>query len=104
MALFFTQPRIRRFNYKPRYWNPEEEERKQRQERARKELQIAEDSDTYIHDVRAKLRGEYNKRKATRGGGVSRRTFRLFLILMILLLAMFYLLSYKLEAILRYFN
>lgn len=101
---FFKQPEIRRFNYKPRYWNPEEEARDERKGRVRKELGIAEESDTYIHDVRAGLRREYKKRQALRGNYSFRRTFRLFIILMILLLGVFYFLSYKLEAILRFLN
>jgi len=34
---FFKTPRHQRFNYEPRYWNPEEEERKERLQKLRGE-------------------------------------------------------------------
>ena len=39
----FKQPEYRRFNLKPRYWDPEAEARKEREKRIRAELGLAED-------------------------------------------------------------
>lgn len=51
----FKQPEHRRFNLKPRYWDPEAEARKEREKRIRAELGLAEDGDEYIPDVKASL-------------------------------------------------
>ena len=59
----FKQPEYRRFNLKPRYWDPEAEARKEREKRIRAELGLAEDGNEYIPDVRACLQKEYAKRK-----------------------------------------
>ena len=39
----FKQPEHRRFNLKPRYWDPEAEARKEREKRIRAELGLAAD-------------------------------------------------------------
>lgn len=103
MALFFKQPSHRRFNYTPRIWNPEEEARIEREKRIKAELGEPEDSNIYVHNVREGLRKEYKKRTAGRKKGILTRSTRLFLILIMLLLGVFYLLTYKLEAIFNFF-
>lgn len=100
----FKQPEYRRFNLKPRYWDPEAEARKEREKRIRAELGLKEDGAEYIPDVRASLEREYNKRKSMRSGQkTTSYTFRLFLILIILLMLAFYLVTYKLDTILKIF-
>ena len=59
----FKQPEYRRFNLKPRYWDPEAEARKEREKRIRAELGLPENGDEYIPDVRTGLQKEYAKRK-----------------------------------------
>ena len=50
----FKQPEYRRFNPKPRYWDPEAEARKEREKRIRTELGSSRKmGDEYIPDVRA---------------------------------------------------
>ena len=44
----FKQPEYRRFNLKPRYWDPEAEARKEREKRIRAELGLPENGDEYI--------------------------------------------------------
>lgn len=51
----FKQPEYRRFNLKPRYWDPEAEARKEREKRIRAELGLPENGDEYIPDVRTGL-------------------------------------------------
>ena len=41
----FKQPEYRRFNPKPRYWDPEAEARKEREKRIRTELGLPEEGD-----------------------------------------------------------
>ena len=62
----FKQPEYRRFNLKPRYWDPEAEARKEREKRIRAELGLPENGDEYIPDVRTGLQKEYAKRKGER--------------------------------------
>lgn len=99
----FKQPEYRRFDLKPRYWDPEAEARKEREKRIRAELGLKEDGDEYIPDVRAGLQREYAKRKGERSGLRLGYSTRLFMILIILLLAAFYLVTYKLEVIMKFF-
>jgi len=99
----FKQPEYRRFNLKPRYWDPEAEARKEREKRIRAELGLKEDGDEYIPDVRAQLQKEYEKRKGERSGFRLGHATRLFMILIILLLVAFYLVTYKLDVIMKFF-
>lgn len=101
--MFVKLPEYKRFNLKPRYWNPEEEARKEREKRIRAELGLDENGSEYIPDVRAGLQREYDKRRASRAGSRMSSSFRFFLILVILLLIGFYIVTYKLEAILDLF-
>lgn len=99
----FKQPEHKRFNLKPRYWDPEAEARKEREKRIRAELGLEQNGDEYVPDVRASLHKEFNKRRAERpkiGLGYSGR---LFLILIILLMVAFYLVTYKLDVIMKLF-
>ena len=81
------------------------------EETARRERELApvptaglkEDGDEYIPDVRAGLQREYAKRKGERTGLRLGYSTRLFMILIILLLAAFYLVAYKLEVIMKFF-
>ena len=87
---FFKQQEYRRFDLKPRYWDPQKEEREKRERRIKAELNIQ--SEDYS-EIRTKFRANYNKlktqRKKTRGSYV----LRLFMILMLLLLMAYYLFS-----------
>ncbi len=99
----FKQPEYRRFNLKPRYWDPEAEARKEREKRIRAELGLAEDGDEYIPDVKASLQKEYAKRKSERLGAGLGYSTRLFMILIIILIAIFYLATYKVDLIMKLF-
>ncbi|WP_303178883.1 hypothetical protein [uncultured Butyricimonas sp.] len=99
----FKQPEYRRFNLKPRYWDPEAEARKEREKRIRAELELAENGTEYVPDVRAGLQREFNKKRATRPKAGLGYSTRLFLILIILLMVAFYLVTYKLDVIMKFF-
>lgn len=99
----FKQPEHRRFNMKPRYWDPEAEARKEREKRIRAELGLDENGNEYIPDVRTSLQREYEKRRPKLVGNKLGYSFRVFLILIILLLATFYLVTYKMDAIMKFF-
>ena len=99
----FKQPEHRRFNLKPRYWDPEAEARKEREKRIRAELGLAEDGDEYIPDVKASLQKEHAKRKNERLGGGLGYSTRIFMILIIILIGIFYLATYKIDLIMKLF-
>lgn len=100
---FFNQPKPKRFELKPRYWDPEAEARKEREKRMRAELGLKEDGEEYIPDVRAGFQREYARRKANRPAKSMNYSLRLFLILIVILLVIFYLATYKLDLILKLF-
>lgn len=99
----FKQPEYRRFNLKPRYWDPEAEARKEREKRIRAELGLPENGDEYIPDVRTGLQKEYAKRKGERAGLCLGYSTRLFMILIIILIGIFYLATYKIDLIMKLF-
>ena len=99
----FKQPEYRRFNLKPRYWDPEAEARKEREKRIRAELGLPENGDEYIPDVRTGLQKEYAKRKGERAALRLGYSTRLFMILIIILIGIFYLATYKIDLIMKLF-
>ena len=103
MGMFVKLQKNKRFEIKPRYWNPEEEARQERLKRVRAELGLDEEKGDYVPDVRAGLRQEYEKRRSMRASGRMISSFRMFIILIVLLFVAFYLISYKLEDILNWF-
>ena len=68
MFLIFKKPEYRRFNLKPRYWDPAKEEREERERRVKAELGLKDDDKTYIPNIKGQFRQEYEKRKANRTG------------------------------------
>ncbi len=89
---FIKLPRHKTFNYSPRYWDPEKEEREERIRRIKQEMGIDVPSDPTRTTIR---RGSFRqasqkaKVKATRGSNM-----RLMIILAVLFL-LAYLLFYR---------
>lgn len=98
------QPEYRRFNLKPRFWDPQKEERELREKRIKAELGIKEDEEQYIPHIQGQFRNEYEKRKAARNDVNAMRTVRLFMILIFLFVAAFYIFIKNSEAIYRFFG
>ncbi len=92
-----------KFNFRPRYWDPEKEEREERERRIKAELGIAEDDDrAYIPNMQGKFTRMYRERKEARKGLDGRYAIRLFLILISIFLIGFYLFSRNAEGIMRF--
>lgn len=89
MFLIFKKPEYRRFNLKPRYWDPAKEEREERERRVKAELGLKDDDKTYIPNIKGQFRQEYEKRKANRNGLNSNYALRLFMILTLLFIMAF---------------
>ena len=104
MFELFKKPEYRKINIKPRYWDPEKEEREAREKRIKAELGIKDDDGQYIPNVQGQFRREYEKRKAARNSISSARTIRLFMILLLLFIAAFYVFVKNPDGLLRLFG
>jgi len=99
------------FNYKPCYWDPVKDEQRKRERRIKAELNYetqkdgrdVEDSD-YESNIRGSFRRELLKHHTTITQASGRRTVRIFAILIILLMAAFYLFVKNSEGIYRMFG
>ncbi|MDR2027372.1 MAG: hypothetical protein LBQ01_07430 [Prevotellaceae bacterium] len=61
---FFKIPQHRRFEYTPRIWDPEKEEREERLKRIREELGIVDntsDGKPYVPNIKGAFRKEYEQ-------------------------------------------
>jgi hypothetical protein len=79
---FFKTPRHRQFNYMPRYYDPDKEEREERNREIRRELGIKDEKDEYRPSIRRGSMRSYFKgnKRATRNSNI-----RLVLIIVFLL-------------------
>lgn len=103
MARMFERKERKEFNIKPRYWDPEKEEREERERRIKAELGISEgDKNVYIPNIQGRFTDIYSKKKAERKRFNGHYTVRLFMILIIIFLAVLYLLMQHSEGVLRF--
>lgn len=86
---FFKIPSHRQFNYQPLYFDPEKEEREQRNKDIKKELGIKEEGEAYSPGIRRGAMKSYFKanKRSTRNSNL-----RLVLIVFFLLFVAYYLL------------
>jgi hypothetical protein len=91
MARAKDKPKYRAYNVQPRYWNPEKEEREEREKRIKAKLGLKDDDDTFIPNIKGKLKAELHNRLASSQAARNKSTVRLFFILIILLIAAYYL-------------
>ncbi len=104
MFQLFKKPEYRRFDLKPRYWDPEKEARLEREKRIKAELGMKDDEEQHIPHVRGQFKKEYEKRKAARSSIGSAQTVRFFMILVLLFIAAFYIFVKNPEGIMRFFG
>ena len=84
---FFKRPEHKRFNLKPRYWDPAKEEREDREKRIKAELGMTDENDQYIPYIKGRMKSELRHRHSDARGARQKSNFRLFVILIILLFA-----------------
>lgn len=105
MGRMFERKDTRKFELKPRYWDPEKEEREEREKRVRAELGIEEGNENvYVPHIDGKFRNLYKERKANRRGYNGRYAIRMFLILIAVFLIVFYLFMRHSEGVFRFFG
>ena len=91
MALLniFKTPKIRRFEYKPIYWDPAKERREERLERARQELGIKEENSAYRPMVR---KGVFREQRKTVLYDRQSRIFRLLIVASVIIVLLYWVL------------
>ena len=67
-TLFTKIPGHKRFNYIPRHYDPQEEERKAREERIQKELRANDDTNEFDSGHRARIMGSFRSARRSQGG------------------------------------
>ncbi len=89
MALFsfFKRPKHQRFEYKPRYWNPEREELNERVRRAQRD---SNDPEAMKSRISSGLRRSYKLHASRNSNAYKRSNFRLLLIVGIILVLCYY--------------
>ena len=77
MALLggFNRPKIRQFNHKPIYWDPEKEEREKREARIKQELNMTDGQ--YRPNIRKDV---FQEQRKTKSANKQMRLIRLFLL------------------------
>ncbi len=103
MALFsfFKTPRHQKFEYKPRYWNPEKEDLDKRIEMAKRENN---DPNAMKSRISHGFRRSYNSSSRKKSNASKKSTIRLLVIIGILLLFCYYFLVVylpRIEALLK---
>lgn len=101
----FKKPEYKRFDLKPRFWDPVKEEQEARRRRIKAELKLEENSDQYIPDVQGQFRKEFEQRKNARKNVVGMSySVRLFMILTMLFIIAFYIFAKNPEGIMHFFG
>ena len=68
---FFKVPEHKRFEYIPRYWNPEKEEREARMKRIQEEMGATSntsDGKPYVPNIRGSFRREFDRTRKSKPG------------------------------------
>src|SRR6188472_2304317 len=93
-SLFGKTPSYRRFEYKPRFYDPQKEEREERDRRIREELAIEKVAEeTHNADYRSRIKGSFqrNARRAKPTGETTAILIRLAVLLFITIFLIAYL-------------
>lgn len=82
-SLFTKTPQHRKFSFTPRFYDPKEEERREREERIRKELKENDEEELLLHsDHRARIAGSFKsaRRSASRQKNPSTSLLRIIIL------------------------
>lgn len=91
MPRAYDKPKYKKFNIIPRFWDPEEEERQERERRVKEKLGLKDDDEKYIPHIKGKFKAEMRERFGAHQAGRKRSTVRVFFVLIILLIIAYYL-------------
>lgn len=94
---FFHTPPAKQFNFRPRYYDPDKEEREDRERRIKAELGIVEEKKEDIKNFRPRIKGQFrnpdawqSKSSAPARKAQNRRLIWLFIILALVFYLFFY--------------
>jgi pilus assembly protein TadC len=92
-TLFTKIPKHRRFNFSPRHYDPQEEERKAREERIRKEVTGGDDDAEKLKEYRTRIAGSFRaaREKKAKKFDPSANILRLVIITILVLFVIAYL-------------
>jgi Flp pilus assembly protein TadB len=91
-SLFGRTPSHHRFEYKPRYYDPQKEEREERDRRIREELQGRKEEITGEEDYRSRIKGSF--RQAMRRAKPASETRAALIRLVVLMFITMFLIAY----------
>lgn len=86
LSLFTKAPQHQRFNYTPRFYDPQKEEMKEREERIKLEVirnrgEVPEEAGNYRSRIAGSFQAARKRSKGESGGGVSATMIRLGILL-----------------------
>lgn len=105
MSIFFKDTKYKRFEIKPRFWDPQKEERERRERLIKAEIKMDElGEEQEDSEFREKFRRNYYKVAANRRKTRGSYAIRLFMILILIILICYYLLMRHFETIIEFFK
>lgn len=92
-TLFTKTPKHKRFNFIPRHYDPQEEERRAREERVQKEMNGGDENEEKLQDYRSRISGSFRtaRSKQTKNFDPSANILRLVIITILVLFVIAYL-------------
>ncbi len=92
-TLFTKTPRHKRFNFTPRHYDPQEEERRAREERIQKEMNGGDETEEKLREYRTRISGSFRtaRGKQTKNFDPSANILRLVIIMILVLFVIAYL-------------
>ncbi|MDA3930277.1 MAG: hypothetical protein PF541_15110 [Prolixibacteraceae bacterium] len=93
MAGFFHTPKPKKFDIKPRYWNPEKEEQEARKRRRNAELGIKEEGEFAPHINKGEFRKGLSNGKWSAQSQRRKSNTRLLILVVIVAIAIYFMLK-----------
>lgn len=94
---FFHTPNTKQFNFKPRFYDPDKEEREERERRIKEELGIVDEKKKDLKNYQPRVKGQFrntdgwqSKSSASARRAQNKRLIYLFLILALIFYLFFY--------------
>lgn len=81
-SLFTKTPNYKRFGYTPRFYDPQEEQRKEREERIRRELKLQETAEGETQPYQSRITGSFKaaRKKTSRQSDPSSNLLRIIIL------------------------
>ncbi|BAX79769.1 hypothetical protein [Labilibaculum antarcticum] len=84
---FFNKPEHKKFNIQPRYWDPNKEERDDREKRIRGEMGLRDENETYIPNIKGRMKTQLRHGHSDSSGVRNKSNIRLLIIFVLLAIA-----------------